>query len=666
MADEKRRILELFYILAKQNDFVSSIELAQLVKVTERTIKSDIKDLEQFTSSSGGRIHSKKGRGYLLEVVNESVFFPVLEQLSYLFEANKLVYARNMYQRTNDILRRIVVEEEFITIEDIAEELYLTKNSIAEEMKEVHRILDTYNLRIRKKQEEGPFVQGDEFNRRLLMIRVFEVHFHKAVSSFKYTEYQQYFEREEEERYAIRHEFLDVLRETKTQVIDEFTQRMSRYLLLLSNRFQKGYYISFSEEEKQFIQSFPRFKTSELIMQRLKKFKGFNVDENEVYGLALLLLMWADIDGDTDMKLDYQLVYDEAKVLAEKGRAEILKEYQIDIAKIKKWENILLTALIPITIQLKFSSCAQSVFTTQVISDDVRHSPFSIALAQAVVNMLKIETGSNMSLLNLLLLANRFYIIISYVGYDYKKMRLLLTSSNGIESAKFMREEIMHRAGRYFEKIDLCELYEMRKLSVDDYDWVVLNAPYFTYNYDWPYLLVDVILTQKQMNDIYNQIILDGVKLMPLVNKMDVDEILVYRDFKFEDASNFYKLLSFKIGKTNEEVEKIGHYLAKIPFTSSFNRVSVQFIPYTITNKELIEIYQLEKPAYLGFYEVELIVVISLNFAGNLQLARMIEQFTNEWTHDPEQLWVLLENPRKEFLIETVKKKLRAHPISLV
>ena len=33
MADEKRRVLELFYILAKQNDFISSIELAQLVKV---------------------------------------------------------------------------------------------------------------------------------------------------------------------------------------------------------------------------------------------------------------------------------------------------------------------------------------------------------------------------------------------------------------------------------------------------------------------------------------------------------------------------------------------------------------------------------------------------------------------------------------------------------
>ena len=666
MADEKRRVLELFYILAKQNDFVSSIELARLVKVTERTIKSDIKDLELFANSSGGKVRSKKGRGYLLEVVDDLAFLPVFEQLSYLFETNQLMYARNMYRRTNDILRRIVVEENFITIEDIAEELYLTKSSIVEEMKEVHRILDTYGLRIRKKYEEGTFVQGEEFNRRLLMIRVFEVHYHKAITPFSYAEYLQYFAREDEERYDIRHEFLDVLRETKTQVIDEFAQRISRYLLLLSNRFQKGYYLSFTEEEKLFIRSFPRYQTAELIVKRLRKFKGFAVDENETYGLALLLLMWADINGDSDMQSEYGCVYEEAKQWVEKARVEIKKEYQLDIGTIANWENILLTALIPITIQLRFSSSAQSVFTSQVISDDVRRSPFAIALAQAVVNRMKKETGEDFSLLNLLMLASRFYILINYVGYSYKKQRLLLTSSNGLESAKFMREEIMHRAGRYFEKIDLYELYEMRKLKVEDYDWVVLNAPYFTYNYDWPYLLVDVILTQRHMNDIYNQIILDGVQLTPLINQIDVEEILVYRDFRFEDASHFYKLLSFKIGKTNEEIEQIGRYLAKIPFISSFNRVSIQFIPYTITKKEIIEIYQLEKSGYLEFYEVEIIVVISLNFNFNLQLARMIEQITNEWMHDPEQLWVLLENPRKEFLIETVKKKLRAHPISLM
>ena len=53
MANEKKRILQLFYILAQQDQYIRSYELAEKVGVTERTVKNDIPELEAFAKASG-------------------------------------------------------------------------------------------------------------------------------------------------------------------------------------------------------------------------------------------------------------------------------------------------------------------------------------------------------------------------------------------------------------------------------------------------------------------------------------------------------------------------------------------------------------------------------------------------------------------------------------
>ena len=77
MANEKKRILQLFYILTQQDDYIRSYELAEKVSVTERTIKNDIAELEAFAKASGADLIAKKGKGYVLKVFDEEKFSPV-------------------------------------------------------------------------------------------------------------------------------------------------------------------------------------------------------------------------------------------------------------------------------------------------------------------------------------------------------------------------------------------------------------------------------------------------------------------------------------------------------------------------------------------------------------------------------------------------------------
>lgn len=665
MAVEKKRILQLFYIMSDRQEYVRSFELAAAVGVTERTIKSDIPDLDAFAKASGARIRSKKGKGYFLEVIDSTIFWPVKQQLDIKFSTSTVFTNSELQSRTNDILRRIIVEEQFITIDDIAEELYLTKSSIKEEMKEVNRILVAYNLKLKTRPGEGPFVEGKEFDRRMLMIRIFETYYHEAVTLYKYSDYLSYFEREDQERYDIRHVLLKVLRESDCHVADDFTQRISRYLLLLSSRYQDGHPIEFSEEETKFIQSFKQYPVARKIIEELQVFVGYEVDDAEAVALALILLVWDDIDGDSDMEKDYAPVYLEAKEFVQDCFLRIEEEYNINLTQIERSEKILLTIIIPLLIQKKFHCENYSIQQIYSIADDARKSPVSTKLSATILSLFKERYQTTLSLFNLLYISNKIYCIINRIDYDYIPRRALLCSQNGMESSKMLKHDILNRYPGAFETIDPYELYEMRLFKKEDYDCAILSFPYFAYKYDWDYLMVDMIPTEKQMNDIYNNLILKGVVLEPILDSLGFDSINIYRSFQYDSMESFIKLISFKIGQNSKSIKQLEDELLLNAYTSISNKIGFLFIRREYSNNTIFDIYQLEKESSWKYWNVESIIVMTLDFKNTLECLRFLEHLTYQFAYNPEELWLFIENPKKEYLIDLVKQKLKAQAISL-
>ena len=150
----KKRTLQLFYILASTPDeYHTSKELSEIVNVTDRTIKSDIRELNNLAYDLGARIISHKGRGYCLEVEDEEVFKNAYEQLEYHFYSN-YVNDDVIENRVIDILRLLVTSDDYMTVDDIADEIFVAKSSIREEMAEVNHILELFNLSLKKKNDE--------------------------------------------------------------------------------------------------------------------------------------------------------------------------------------------------------------------------------------------------------------------------------------------------------------------------------------------------------------------------------------------------------------------------------------------------------------------------------------------------------------------------------
>ena len=316
-------------------------------------------------------------------------------------------------------------------------------------------------------------------------------------------------------------------------------------------------------------------------------------------------------------------------------------------------------------VQKDFNASFHSVRSLHFEDARIHDCPLAAKFAHNLARLFEERYHCQLSLYNLITFAGHLNVLLLMISYSFTPVRAIVSNGGGYLSSGIFKRIIESRFGSYFSCLDVYELYEMRKLPVKDYDWAILSYPYYSYKYDWPCLMVDSIPTQSQMNDIYNQVILSGVQLQPALDHLHLTSLNIYRDFEYENMDSFLRLISYKMGKDAECVDKIQvdlHYTVK---TCVANKVCILFIKRRWVKKGIFEIYQLNQEKQFDEQPILHIVVISVDFDNNLEAVRFVNDLLMMFFKDNENLWMLIENHRVTGLTEIVRASLKALPISL-
>lgn len=187
------RVAYLFYLLSMETDYVTSSYLGKKISLTGRTIKSEITALKKYADKNGAHLVSKKRRGYKIVVFDKVIYNNKIEQLNYRFSLVKFFEDKNLQQRTNEILRFVLVQKKYICVDDIAEYMGLSVSSIKSEIKLLNKLLKKNGLRFKKRNEKGDLIIGSELNIRMLMLFVYDLYYHDAVAYYRNVDYLNLF-----------------------------------------------------------------------------------------------------------------------------------------------------------------------------------------------------------------------------------------------------------------------------------------------------------------------------------------------------------------------------------------------------------------------------------------------------------------------------------------
>ena len=126
-------------------------------------MRSDIRELEGILDQYGASIQPVRARGYELKIIDQDRFCILQEKLSLGHPAQD---SNSPQYRYNYLIRRLLLAETYVKLEELADELYVSKSTVQNDLKEVKQTLTKYGILIDKRPNYGIKLKGDEVHLR--------------------------------------------------------------------------------------------------------------------------------------------------------------------------------------------------------------------------------------------------------------------------------------------------------------------------------------------------------------------------------------------------------------------------------------------------------------------------------------------------------------------
>ena len=176
------RGLQIIVKLADYNKKpVTSKFLAQELGVSERSVKTYIKEVLEYCNQNGMKLTAKPGKGFVADFLEED-----LQRIRGL--KDKTSSSMSARYRQCYIGFILLSGWELYTISLFAEELGVSKNVITYDIDSVERELKHFNIQLKKTAGKGVYVRGEEFQIRKALHRCMEFSWEEQPNEVCYDE----------------------------------------------------------------------------------------------------------------------------------------------------------------------------------------------------------------------------------------------------------------------------------------------------------------------------------------------------------------------------------------------------------------------------------------------------------------------------------------------
>ncbi|MCI9623267.1 MAG: PRD domain-containing protein [Lachnospiraceae bacterium] len=153
---------ELLQLLSTA-DYMTAGELAEQLKLSERTVRMRLKELDDALRQYGAVIESKPRFGSLL-VIRDREKYEELKKSSKPSEEERI--PNTFRDRVNFLLTYLIGQESYVKMDDLCEFLYVSKGTLTAVLKRVEAIFETYHISIERRPNYGIRALGSELDFR--------------------------------------------------------------------------------------------------------------------------------------------------------------------------------------------------------------------------------------------------------------------------------------------------------------------------------------------------------------------------------------------------------------------------------------------------------------------------------------------------------------------
>lgn len=571
--DLSKRQMDILNIL-KDEDTISSTQLANVLKVSSRTIRNEINEINRLLRRSC--IEMKKGSGYKL------VDFSVFDCIEYKKDENR-----------NLLILRKLLNEKSLDFYDLADEMYISEAKLNKDVQSINTIIASRNseVRIERKNNEL-FLSGDETAQRqvctyLLMNELDEY-------NFELENYENFFE--EFSLDSIKRLVLDFNDRNGVLMKDMEVVSFVMHVSIMVDRVLQNNEVIIPDGvsiDEHYL------NLAKLFYEDLKQVVDIDMPENEMRYLATLF------SGKTSTFYGQNLkpIQDFVISLVD----EIKLQYEIDLTSDDQFIHNLQLHLF----SLKNRLDNKTFLSNPLIHDIKKHFPvtydISVFIGMKIQECFKVamqESEIGFITLHLMGAIERINAL--------DKVQLIVVSPLGESANSYIRKQLTRIRDVQINILAILSIFEIDKIDALHPDLVVSFIP-LTKKLNCPVYICDGLLSQNDLDKIYRMI-------QTSKNNVDLhaffDEDLFFNHCNFDSKESAIRFICKELQKKNYVDETYVDLVLKREEIAPTAYGNYFAIPHPIekkAHKNKIAVMLLNQPIVWNDQKVRIIFLFSLS-----------------------------------------------------
>lgn len=632
-----QRGLVILFLLLKEKTYITSATFAEILNVSTRTVKRDIKLMLKPIYSLGFKIISKKGFGYKINITDEercSYFCSRLfEQYSHV---NEIIDEESIMMLDWAIKYLLTLNEPIDTI-TLAHKLYINERALRNLMPQIKKELSHYHLNLIEQKKGVLSLMGEELHKRVAMLDYFTFFMTDNLESSKFPLFDKWFEIKPQLLEKLQNAIINSIINANKKIENYKIQKLAYIFILSLNRHLDGNEISI---DKNILKEYDFSSQLLLVNKIIAELPIHTFDllpPDEILFLSIIVFVYQDFYNSFN-EVKYSFFYNQSYNYRNILMDLLKNKYELSFSSHERFITNITVFLFPFYIKQKLFLVDNNRWRNYSRAYLKSFDQVSIDLAYQCALKLK-ETSNYMlckdDIIQLAIIFHNSYSEKTSEKYDFL-LNVAIIANNNFRMVYYVEEYLkICKYSDYIKNITLFHAYELVDVSLlEEYDLILSEknnqidekstkgrSNYYTLPdltereryFVIERYLSDIIHFDMFKNSFPNNIMVSIQKITNSLNKNDI--------FKFI-AKNFYE-------NNLEKYNELLNYFKKRESLTSYeteNNISI-INTFSTTHESKITIYILENIIRWDKNNIKYIVQFNISNMKYISFLEFITRF---------------------------------------
>lgn len=625
------RIGYLLRLLSETQTPLSGNDICKKLRIKPRTLRNDLSAYKATLHDNGVEVKSYPGKGYQLVILDKEKYSALVSKIAKDEHRHQFTSPISFQRRVDYIIRQLLSRKDYIKLNELAEEMYISRSTLSNCMKKVHKELKSINLSLHVKGSSGVKLTGSELDIRHAIARYFIYDNSPAAVS----------EESRSSRKKIAAILGKLLQESKFKLTDTGFHNLIIHIEIAILRIRQG--VDYDEQSVNYLPLKERdeYRVAEKIIGQLEVAFAIHFPESEQYFIAIHLAGKRIVDHqDFTSRADISNLF-------EKICHKINQEFSIDFSDDFDLFQMLSLHIIPMIDRLNWGLKVNNPLLEEIKQDNVRAYEMAV-LAGSIIQQ---ETALNLNEEEIGYLALHLGLAYERKGLHSHRYNLILVCASGMGSSQLLLNKIRHRFTHSIGETKVVQLYELTETDLNNYD-IVISTVDIPFKIGLPSIRVNTFLGEGDLNLLAHWISVEEAPRASISRYFSPE--LFFNDLK---STERYQLLEELCQRVTERVAVGCDFLQnviereKLSATAFGNAIAFPHPLQPCGNRTFVAVALLNKPISWDKHEVRYIFMLNIR-KGEKEPLQCLHESLISLMDNSKKLAVLDKNPAYSTLIK--------------